>query len=316
LLLLKIILLILAISLFNRSYCQNLPGIKNRTYKKQSFNYVSSSDKIDSDTNNLPGIGSIILSYPYQLAGQTSSVFEIGKKELVWIAAIAGITGGLILTDAILDRNVKHIKNNHKWVNKTSPIITEFGGNYGLLAVSSFAGISLITGDKKGLNTSLYALEAALSSGIWTRLGKILTGRERPSATYCRKDSKGSQWNGPVSQFKKGGKKSSSSFDAFPSGHTAEAFAIATVFAEQYKSNIIVPVAMYTFASIIGLTRMIEHTHWASDVFVGGIIGYLCGKSTLSFFSPDKKSKREKKLKISLSPSLINTYGTDLQVNF
>jgi hypothetical protein len=27
---------------------------------------------------------------------------------------------------------------------------------------------------------------------------------------------------------------------------------------------------------------MIEHRHWASDVFFGGLIGYLCGKQVVA----------------------------------
>jgi len=68
-----------------------------------------------------------------------------------------------------------------------------------------------------------------------------------------------------------------SAFDAFPSGHTATAFSIATVFATQYKDIKAIPVICYSTATLVGISRLTEHEHWASDVFVGGIMGYLCG---------------------------------------
>lgn len=310
---LKIIFVILAFifcgKVFSQQYRKDTSKVN--LIKSLNINYPKSAQ--DEDTISSKSINKIITSYPAQLYSQFSSVFSIGKKELIWLTIAAGITGGLILSDAVIDKNVKDLKKNHSWIKTVSPEITEFGGTYGLLATASFAGFSLITKNDKGLKTSILALEAAFSSGIWTRIGKIITGRERPSASHNRPGNNSSKWSGPFTQFKKANRKNSSSFDAFPSGHTAEAFAIATVFAEQYKNNLIVPIISYSFASIVGITRMIEHTHWASDVFVGGIIGYLCGKSAVNFNNFSKKLSGNKKLDFSITPSL---YGANLNLKF
>ena len=34
-------------------------------------------------------------------------------------------------------------------------------------------------------------------------------------------------------------------------------------------------------AGIVGVTRLIEHEHWASDLISGAVIGYLCGKQVV-----------------------------------
>lgn len=57
------------------------------------------------------------------------------------------------------------------------------------------------------------------------------------------------------------------------------------------------PYVMYSLAGIVAITRLIEHEHWASDVFVGGIIGYLCGRQVVAHekkLFPDYKTPGRK----------------------
>jgi PAP2 superfamily. len=35
-------------------------------------------------------------------------------------------------------------------------------------------------------------------------------------------------------------------------------------------------------ATLVGISRLTERAHWASDVFVGGLIGYVCGKQVVA----------------------------------
>jgi membrane-associated phospholipid phosphatase len=62
--------------------------------------------------------------------------------------------------------------------------------------------------------------------------------------------------------------------DSFPSGHTTVAFAWATVFAENYGIWYIT----YPVAVMCGAARIYKNMHWASDVFVGAMIGTFFGK--------------------------------------
>jgi membrane-associated phospholipid phosphatase len=71
-----------------------------------------------------------------------------------------------------------------------------------------------------------------------------------------------------------------SSANAFPSGHTANAFFGAAVLAEEYKDqSIIYPIAGYTVATATGVFRILNNRHWASDVLVGAGIGILSAKA-------------------------------------
>jgi hypothetical protein len=51
----------------------------------------------------------------------------------------------------------------------------------------------------------------------------------------------------------------------------------------EYADVKAVPIIAYSLAGIVGITRMTEHTHWASDVFVGAWAGYLCGKQVVNY---------------------------------
>ena len=248
---------------------------------------------------------------------QVSSLFSISNSDLPYIAAVTGITLGLIAVDPNLDRSVTKLKDKSNVIDQTSDFITEFGGSKGVYTVAAFTGLSILTKSSKGLQTSLYAFEAMLTSGLWVRLGKLLAGRERPSAAYEYSKHPGGIWRGPIHQITNEEKRSVASYDAFPSGHTATIFSIATVFAEQYKDIPIVPIFCYSFASLVGISRMLEHTHWASDVFLGGVIGYLSGKATLSFYKPKTNKVEKKSVTFSIKPVISTiSYGANVDINF
>ncbi len=212
---------------------------------------------------------------------QAAAPFHMTSKQAWMVAGGVVITGALFFVDEDIDRVFKPMKEKQKWIHETSPQITEFGANYGIGFVGAFGVYSLIAKDRKALHTSLLAAQAAITSGAWVRVGKILTGRERPSATYT--DFHHDFWWGPFQQFDSriSAHRGVASFDAFPSGHTATAFSIASAFAHQYADKKAVPVIAYTIASLVGISRLSEHDHWASDVFAGACIGYLCGKQVV-----------------------------------
>lgn len=173
------------------------------------------------------------------------------------------------------------------WVNKSSPFITEFGSNYGVYSVVASGLISALFKNEKGVQTSLLATQAMITSGIWTQIIKQLTGRERPKASYIFSQIEGGRWHGPLSRFfeKSADNRSVFSYDAFPSGHTATAFSIATVYATQYRDHKVVPVLFYTAATLVGISRLTEHEHWGSDVFAGALLGYLSGKQVVKHYN-------------------------------
>ena len=64
---------------------------------------------------------------------------------------------------------------------------------------------------------------------------------------------------------------------AFPAGHFANAMACATYWNERFRLGAAGPL-VYAFAVSVGVGRLADRAHWASDTFLGGILGYAVGK--------------------------------------
>jgi membrane-associated phospholipid phosphatase len=64
---------------------------------------------------------------------------------------------------------------------------------------------------------------------------------------------------------------------SFPSGHTAMAFASATVLQKHYGWKVGIPA--YAVASYVGISRVQTDRHYASDVVFGAALGLVAGRS-------------------------------------
>ena len=64
---------------------------------------------------------------------------------------------------------------------------------------------------------------------------------------------------------------------SFPSGHAANSFAFASVFAHRYPRNKWVKWGSYALATGVSLSRYPAKKHFTSDILVGGTLGYVTG---------------------------------------
>jgi hypothetical protein len=118
-----------------------------------------------------------------------------------------------------------------------------------------------LAGDNHAKETGLLALEALGHAQVFVFAMKQVSNRQRP----YQNDGTGSFW--------KGG-------NSFPSGHAASSFAVATIFAREYRDHIAVPIVAYSLATAISISRIGAQRHWMSDIFVGGSMGFLIGRYT------------------------------------
>ncbi|MFI5252382.1 MAG: phosphatase PAP2 family protein [Bacteroidota bacterium] len=203
-----------------------------------------------------------------------------------------GITAILLKTDQHTSDALFQWKMNHHFAGQVSRNITNLGDGKASLAIFGGAILySLASDNKRPLELGKIGLESFVFSGVVTQLLKQVIGRQRPNVST----TKGGKFSGPFSYFrqKTGNRQGISSFDAFPSGHTTTVFSAATVIAD-YANTPWVTYSSYTIATVASLSRITERMHWASDVFVGGLIGYYSTKlvEKMNTFSPD----------VSLSP--------------
>jgi hypothetical protein len=296
-----------------------------RTHAQSVFvkNENTLSDKCDSNTKFSPvrvrGYFNLLGS---NMAEQATAPLQMEKKQLLHFGLFACATSLLIISDPAIDVYAMRLDRTSKFVRTVSPEITNFGSNYSLYTVGVLELAGLIFKDKKLIITGSLATQAMITSGLFTRLGKIIFSRARPSAAYGTGSYKnGGVWHGALSfmdNWTDNGKMPGSGYDAFPSGHTATAFSVATVYAMMYKDRLAVPVISYTIASLVGLSRLTEHTHWGSDIFVGAALGYLCGRQVVKNYrllNNVAPSLRKKNISLSLDYNR-KTYFAGLNCTF
>jgi membrane-associated phospholipid phosphatase len=95
-------------------------------------------------------------------------------------------------------------------------------------------------------------LDAMIVNAAYTQVLKFATQRERPDG---------------------------SNKHSFPSGHSSDAFALATVVERHYGWKLGVP--SYVLAGAIGYSRIMQDKHWLSDVVAGATLGYVVGHTVV-----------------------------------
>jgi len=175
-------------------------------------------------------------------------------------ALISGSLGFVGTRDDRIDAWVQNHRS--KQTDNFARIVTPFG-SWAAIGVSAVAlGGGLLSHNQRLLDTGRDAVEAEiLAAGIATPVLKYAVGRVRPSD------------GADADEFKPFSGNSS-----FPSGHTTEAFAVASVLSAR-ADGWVVPVLSYTLASCVGYARVHDRAHWASDVIGGGLVGTFIGRT-------------------------------------
>jgi membrane-associated phospholipid phosphatase len=142
----------------------------------------------------------------------------------------------------------------------TSHIISFAGSFWGVSAeAASFYLVGRVTHNRRARETGILSAEAIINSSIVVTVIKEITQRARPQSGPDR------------SKFFVGG-------SSFPSGHSIEAWSVATVVASEYHDHLAVQIAAYGLASAVSVSRFTGLNHYLSDVLVGGAMGYGIGR--------------------------------------
>ena len=247
--------------------CQN-----SATQNISMLNLSKPIENNNSSSNTKENVW-ILKAFAQDQAKLWTSPLRFKKKQLYYWVPVAIATAATIPFDEEIYSGFKKYQSNNKWVDDWSPVITYGGDNIFALGVPSlFILNGIIFKNEKAKQTGILALQSLVHAAVVVRVGKMLTGRQRPSV-----ENGIDAWHffpNSLDQFDEG---PYSKFDAFPSGHTIAAWSLATVVAKQYSNSTIVPLLSYSFATAVGLSRVTEDTHWISDVIVGAALGYGIG---------------------------------------
>ena len=202
--------------------------------------------------------------------------FHMHGKDWKNLGIFTGITVALSFADKPIQQNAVEFSDRNPNVHDIGDFISRFGRTYEIYTLAGFELYGLIFKSTKVKTTTLLATQAVLTGFLEEGVIKTLAGRLRPN-NYGPDVIAEPVFKGPFANTSRdyAGNRSNSSF---PSGHTTVSFAAATVFAIEYKDHPIIPITAYSIATLIGLSRITENKHWATDVLCGAAIGYLTGK--------------------------------------
>jgi hypothetical protein len=144
------------------------------------------------------------------------------------------------------------VEESQEHLGKSAFRAGNIGGSF---LVQTSAGLATwaagrATGSRKTVEVGGDLFRAQLVSQLVVLATKLATRRERPDA---------------------------SNRHSFPSGHTASAFATASVLERHFGKKAGVPA--YGFAAYVALARMSANKHHMSDVIVGAAVGIAAGRA-------------------------------------
>jgi membrane-associated phospholipid phosphatase len=185
-----------------------------------------------------------------------TSPAHVHASDGLWLGPLGWASAALIASDkASGDAMARHSGQLN-----TSRILSYPGSMYGVAATAgSFYFIGRATHNQRARETGVLAAEAAIDSGIVVTALKEITQRARPLDGRDR------------SKFFVGG-------SSFPSGHSIEAWSVATVIANEYHDHLAVQIAAYATAGAVSVSRFTGLHHYLSDVLVGSALGYGIGR--------------------------------------
>jgi len=191
----------------------------------------------------------------------TSSPSRWERCDYAKFTGVIASVGALMLLDDEIRNEVQNYNGN---VNNVADALELFGSTLGIGLLGGGILIGHLSDNDELKRLSLRASESALISTGITYLIKMGTGRKRPDL------EKGPyKWTGPTIE---------SGMMSMPSGHTAFAFAVASYLSSE-TDNPLIDILSYTCAIMVGYARIKNDKHWASDVYLGALIGISVGRT-------------------------------------
>jgi len=132
-------------------------------------------------------------------------------------------------------------------------------------------------GQRRVQAMGLHSVESILLADVLGGGIKLTAGRQRPFVDI-KNPYNFQLWRGFVSD----------QYRSFPSGHTVTAFAFASTVTRESQfwwphAAFYIGTVFYGGATLVGLSRMYNNQHWASDVMAGAAIGTIVGLKVVKY---------------------------------
>ncbi len=191
--------------------------------------------------------------------------FRLKRDDTPWAAGILGTTAGLMAIDRRVGQELSESPPGAGYsfgrrVGQFGSALTDFG------VAGTFYLVGRWRCEERTRATGVLGLQALADTMIVVEILKAAAQRPRPTTSCGRLRNHNAD-----GEFFAGG-------NSFPSGHAAEAWALATVVSRQYPLRHWIPATAYGLAGLVSASRIAQRTHFPSDVFVGSVLGYLIGR--------------------------------------
>ena len=199
-----------------------------------------------------------------------TSPFHINRDNAKWWIAFGGGTAALIA----VDQRVSNSMAQQNSLTKPSTWASRLGSDYVLFpAWATFYLVGKAGDDPRARDTARLGIEALIDADITAAMLKVATQRPRPEV------------KGESVRFFRGG-------NAFPSGHSIKAWALARVVSREYSEKRIVPIVAYGLAATATVARVGGRRHSPSDALAGAAMGFFIGDFVYRHHhKPSEKSK-------------------------
>ncbi|MEO1051710.1 MAG: phosphatase PAP2 family protein [Bacteroidota bacterium] len=208
------------------------------------------------------------------------------KRDWIRLGGAIGISA----TVTLLDRPISNFFRNNQ--NKVMDRVSKFGdfmgqpdNNYPFLLAVWSSGV--IFNNEWLRDTGIMLFASITTSGLLQTFSKELVGRARPltgDGVYGFRP-----FDGTIA------------YHSFPSGHTMLALATSWVMAHQVKFKPL-KIFFYSVPVIVGVARIYDQAHWASDVLLGSALGIACAETVIRVY-PKFKEKLQRNQGLLILPT-------------
>lgn len=254
--------------------------------------------------------GALVVALTASVGAQTQpspSLFT--RSDAIWSAAflagsIALSTADVRITRSMLahhDSTLNSVARNFGRLQEGTWMV----GNLALYGIGRLAHLPTLA------DISFHAAEAVALGSVASQVIRGPLGRSRPYYSNYE-DQYDFHWFQGFTQKK---------FRAFPSIHTASAFAAATVYTLETQRRapgavwFVAPVA-YVIAAGPGLARLYDGQHWASDVLSGAFLGTLVGASVVRYNHVVKPTNRVNRFFLGSSNVHASLLGPSFEISY
>ena len=196
---------------------------------------------------------------------------------------VLGAFGAATVLMFPLDRHLASVVRDedllgNRKLERLSSTLRFFGGPGPYLIGGGMYVVGRVWHVDRAVDLAVHGTEAVVIGTAVSGALKIILGRARP---YTSLDTNPRNFG-----FGRGLK--SPDYQAFPSGHATTAFAAAAAVAAETLewwpgSRWIFRPILYGGAALVGLSRMYDDKHWASDIVMGAAVGTFAGLKVVRF---------------------------------